>query len=198
MLNTALVIAAYLLGSVSCGVLVSKALGLQDPRNAGSGNPGATNVQRLGGNRAALLTLAGDTAKGLAPVLVARALETEPLVWALCGGAAFLGHLYPVFFRFRGGKGVATALGVLLGLSPLLALALVALWLCVFACSRYSSLAALGAAAGAPLLAWWLSGEAAFIGLCAGLAAFLFLRHRENIRRLLSGAENKISLRRKP
>ena len=142
MLTALLLICAYLLGSVSSGVLVSRAFGLGDPRGGGSGNPGATNVLRLGGGRAALLTLLGDTAKGLAAVLAAKLLSDQPLVWAAAGGAVFLGHLYPLFFGFRGGKGVATAIGALLGMNVALAALLLAVWSGMVALFRYSSLAA--------------------------------------------------------
>ncbi|MCY4244846.1 MAG: glycerol-3-phosphate 1-O-acyltransferase PlsY [Gammaproteobacteria bacterium] len=192
MLTALLLICAYLLGSVSSGVLVSRAFGLGDPRGGGSGNPGATNVLRLGGGRAALLTLLGDTAKGLAAVLAAKLLSDQPLVWAAAGGAVFLGHLYPLFFGFRGGKGVATAMGALLGMDAALAALLLAVWAVMVALFRYSSLAALVAAAAAPFIAYALGGGNALIALCALLAGFLFWRHRANIARLAGGSESKV------
>ena len=193
MLVTALLAAAgYLLGSVATAVLVSRALGAADPRSGGSGNPGATNVLRLAGRRAAALTLAGDVAKGLVPVLAARALDLPPGALALVGLAAFLGHLYPVFFGFRGGKGVATALGALLGLDPLLGAAALATWLVVAGVSRYSSLAALAASGLAPVYAWIVSGRPEVVGAVSVMAALLVWRHRANVRRLLAGEEGRI------
>ncbi len=193
MLVIALVVAAaYLLGSIATAVLVSRALGVADPRSGGSGNPGATNVLRLAGRRAAFLTLAGDVLKGVVPVLVARAADLPPGAVALVGLAAFLGHLYPVFFGFRGGKGVATALGTLFGLDPLLGAAVLATWLVVAGVSRYSSLAALVAAVLAPVYAWVLSAHPWVVGAVAVMAALLVWRHRANIRRLLAGEEGRI------
>lgn len=193
MLVIALVVAAaYLLGSVATAVLVSRALGVADPRSGGSGNPGATNVLRLAGRRAAFLTLAGDVLKGVVPVLVARAADLPPGAIALVGLAAFLGHLYPVFFGFRGGKGVATALGALFGLDPLLGAAVLATWLVAAGVSRYSSLAALVAAVLAPVYAWALSAHPWVVGAVAVMAALLVWRHRANIRRLLAGEEGRI------
>ena len=193
MLVTVLLVAAgYLLGSVATAVLVSRALGAADPRSGGSGNPGATNVLRLAGRRAAALTLAGDVAKGLAPVLAAQALDLPPGALALVGLAAFLGHLYPVFFGFRGGKGVATALGALLGTAPLLGAAALATWLVVAGVSRYSSLAALAASGLAPVYAWVVSGRPEVVGAVSVMAALLVWRHRANVRRLLAGEEGRI------
>ena len=187
-----LVAAGYLLGSVSTAVLVSRALGLADPRSDGSGNPGATNVLRLAGRGAAALTLAGDVVKGLVPVLAAQALALPPGPVALVGLAAFLGHLYPVFFGFRGGKGVATALGALLGMEPLLGAAVLATWLVVAGVSRYSSLAALAASVLAPVYAWAVSGRPGVVGAVAAMAVLLVWRHRTNVRRLLAGEEGRI------
>ena len=185
-------LAAYLLGSVSSAILISGLLGLPDPRTEGSRNPGATNVLRLGSKPGAVLTLAGDIAKGVLPVVAARWFLDEPVLLALAALGAFLGHLFPVYFRFEGGKGVATALGVLAAIDWQLASILIVTWLVVAAVFRYSSLAALVTAAAAPVYAFWLTGEPVFVGLGAVLAALLFFRHRENIRRLLSGNESKI------
>ena len=185
-------LAAYLLGSVSSAILISGLLGLPDPRTEGSRNPGATNVLRLGSKPGAVLTLAGDIAKGVLPVVVARWFLDEPVLLALAALGAFLGHLFPVYFRFEGGKGVATALGVLAAIDWQLASILIATWLVVAAVFRYSSLAALVTATAAPVYAFWLTGEPVFVGLGAVLAALLFFRHSENIRRLLSGNESKI------
>ena len=185
-------LAAYLLGSVSSAILISRLLGLPDPRTEGSRNPGATNVLRLGSKPGAVLTLAGDIAKGVLPVLVARWILDEPVLLALAALGAFLGHLFPVYFRFEGGKGVATALGVLAAIDWQLASILIATWLVVAAVFRYSSLAALVTAAAAPVYLFWLTGEPVFVALGVVLAALLFFRHSENIRRLLCGNESKI------
>jgi len=185
-------LAAYLLGSVSSAILISRLLGLPDPRTEGSRNPGATNVLRLGSKPGAVLTLAGDIAKGVLPVLVARWILDEPVLLALAALGAFLGHLFPVYFQFEGGKGVATALGVLAAIDWQLASILIATWIVVAAVSRYSSLAALVTAAAAPVYLFWLTGEPVFVALGVVLAALLFFRHSENIRRLLCGNESKI------
>ena len=187
-----LVAAGYLLGSVATAVLVSRALGVADPRSGGSGNPGATNVLRLAGRKAAALTLAGDILKGVVPVLVARAADLPPGAVALVGLAAFLGHLYPAFFGFRGGKGVATALGVLLAMEPYLGAAVLFTWMAVAGVSRYSSLAALVASVLAPGYAWVLSGDRGVVGAVALIAVLLVWRHRANIRRLVAGEEGRI------
>ncbi|MCX7896888.1 MAG: glycerol-3-phosphate 1-O-acyltransferase PlsY [Rhodocyclaceae bacterium] len=182
----------YLLGSVPFAVIVAKAFGLRDPRTFGSGNPGATNVLRTGHRLAAALTLLGDAGKGLCALWLSSALGASADVSAWAGFAAFLGHLYPVFLRFRGGKGVATALGVLAGLQPLIALAVALLWIAVALISRYSSLAALGAAALAPLLAFAWAGFSSPTAVVVAMAALLIWRHRSNIRRLLAGTESRI------
>ena len=193
MLVIALLVATgYLLGSIATAVLVSRALGVADPRTGGSGNPGATNVLRLAGSKAAALTLAGDVLKGVLPVLAARAVDLPSGPVALVALAAFLGHLYPIFFGFKGGKGVATALGGLLGVDPLLGAAILATWLAVAAVSRYSSLAALAASIIAPGYAYALSGEPMVVGAVAVMAALLVWRHRANIRRLVAGEEGRI------
>jgi len=191
-LDLALPIGAYLLGSIATAIVVSRLLGLPDPRTMGSGNPGATNVLRTGHKGAALATLLGDLLKGLLPIALARLLEVGELTLIATALAAFLGHIYPVFFQFRGGKGVATALGVLLGLAPGLGLAVLGVWLLVAATLRYSSLAALIAAATAPVIAWGLGlGTTVIIGV-TGMSALLILRHRSNIQRLLNGTEDRI------
>ncbi|HEY5789789.1 MAG TPA: glycerol-3-phosphate 1-O-acyltransferase PlsY, partial [Gammaproteobacteria bacterium] len=150
-----MVLVAYLLGSLSSAVIVCRLAGLPDPRSGGSGNPGATNVLRLGGKRLAAVTLLGDLLKGLLPVLAARLLGVEPALLGVIALAAFLGHLYPLFFGFRGGKGVATALGVLLGLDWVVGLATLLTWLAVALLSRYSSLSSLVATALAPAWVGW-------------------------------------------
>ena len=185
-------ILAYLVGSISSAVLVARVFALNDPRSTGSGNPGATNILRQGNKTAAVLTLLGDVLKGVVPVLIARLFTADAMILALTAGAAFLGHLFPVFFGFRGGKGVATGLGVYIGLYWPIGASLVACWLVVAAISRYSSLAAIVSSALSPLfVAWWLP-RAPYLALSIGLAALLLWRHRNNIRRLLRGEEDRI------
>jgi glycerol-3-phosphate acyltransferase PlsY len=188
----ALILLAYLLGSISTAVIVSRALRLPDPRLHGSGNPGATNVLRLGGKRAAGLALAGDMLKGLIPVILARALGASDLILALVALAAFLGHLYPVFFGFKGGQGVATALGVVLGLSWSVGLAVAATWLLMALGFRYSSLSAIVAAALAPFYMIWLAPVPEWIAAVSLMVVILLWRHRSNVRKLLTGREDKI------
>jgi glycerol-3-phosphate acyltransferase PlsY len=191
--DSLLVIGAYLLGSVSSAILVCRAMGLPDPRTEGSKNPGATNVLRIGGKRAAALSLFGDSLKGLLPLLVAHGLEASETVLALTAMAAFLGHLYPVFFGFRGGKGVATALGAQFGLHWGLGLAVGGTWLFVAKVMNISSLAALISMALAPLYLWliWPSRELLIMQIVMTL--MLIWRHRSNIQKLVSGQEDKIS-----
>lgn len=194
-----IVLAGYLLGSISFAVVVSRLMGLQDPRAYGSGNPGATNVLRSGNKAAALLTLLGDAAKGAVAVLVARALSERfgfsDTTLALVGLAAFVGHLLPVFHGFKGGKGVATAAGVLLALSPALGLACLGTWLAVALLSRYSSLAAIAAAICAPLYHLFMArADGVFVALVA-MAALLLWRHRPNIAKLMAGTESRIGSR---
>ena len=183
---------AYLVGSVASAVLVCRAMGLGDPRTEGSGNPGATNVLRLYGRTAAALTLCGDVGKGLIPVLLARWLDSPSWVVALTGAAAFGGHLFPVFFRFRGGKGVATLIGVLLGMHWLLGLGFVLIWVIVAAAFRYSSLAALTASVCMPIFAWLLLPDRAYLVCVSVMSAVLIARHASNIRKLINGTENKL------
>lgn len=184
--------AAYLLGSISSAVVVTRIMHLEDPRNVGSRNPGATNVLRYAGKTAAALTLLGDLLKGVVAVSVARVLTQDALVSALVGLFAFVGHIYPVFFGFRGGKGVATAFGVWLALSPLVALALVVTWLLMAALFRYSSLAALTAAALGPVYTWVVLRQWPYLALSIVMGAFLIWRHRGNIKKLLAGEEGRI------
>lgn len=192
MINWFLVPLAYLLGSVSTAVIVSRIAGLPDPREQGSKNPGATNVLRLGGRKAAVITLLGDAAKGLLPVLIAKGLGAEPMVIAATGLAAFVGHLFPVFFGFKGGKGVATALGVLLGYSSWVGLAAAVTWLGMAAAFRISSLSALVASMLAPTYSWFLVRSPELTVATATMSALLIVRHRANIQRLLRGEEGRI------
>ena len=192
-MHTALaIVGAYLLGSISFAVLVSKVMGLPDPHTYGSKNPGATNVLRTGSKLAALLTLIGDSCKGAVAVLLAAVfVTTVPLELALVGLAAFLGHLYPVFHRFQGGKGVATAAGVLLALDWRVGLGTLLTWGIIALFLRYSSLAALVAALFAPLGAAYLLGWQAGV-VVAVMSAFMVWRHKGNIERLLAGTEPRI------
>jgi glycerol-3-phosphate acyltransferase PlsY len=194
-----LIVAAYLLGSLSFAVIVSRAMGLPDPRSFGSGNPGATNVLRTGRKTAAALTLLGDALKGWAAVVLARLLAPaaglgEDVVLS-CALAAFLGHLYPVFFRFQGGKGVATALGVLVGIDPWLGAACLATWLAVARAFRISSLAALASAVVAPLCAGLLTGWGHTTWTVLAIALLLVYRHRSNLVKLVAGREARIGAR---
>lgn len=192
LLPTGLVLFAYLLGSVSSAIVVCRLMGLPDPRTEGSNNPGATNVLRFGGKKAAALTLAGDSLKGLLPMLVAHLLTHSELVLALTALAAFLGHLYPVFFQFRGGKGVATALGMQFGLQWQIGLVIAVIWLFIAKGLKISSLAALVSMALAPVVVWWFWPAPELITMQVIVTVMLFWRHRSNIRNLLTGKENII------
>lgn len=187
-----LVIAAYLLGSISSAVIVCHLLGLPDPRTQGSRNPGATNVLRIGGRKAATITLLGDCLKGLLPMLVGHAFDMGPSVLAAIGLAAFMGHLLPIFFGFQGGKGVATALGVQLGLWWPIGLTVGALWLLVAKGLKISSLSALISMALAPLVVWIYWPERVLIGMQLVITGLLIWRHRSNIRNLIQGTEGRI------
>jgi acyl phosphate:glycerol-3-phosphate acyltransferase len=188
-----LVPGGYLFGSISTAIIVCKLMGLPDPRSTGSRNPGATNVARIGGKKAAALTLAGDMLKGLIPVLIAHALQADALVLAGTALAAFLGHLYPVFFGFQGGKGVATALGVVYGLYWPVGLLTSAVWLVMALGFRISSLAALTAMLVMPAGFYWLLPQTPIIVAMVMLTALLFWRHRINITSLINGTEGRIS-----
>ncbi len=190
---------AYLLGSVSFAVVVSKAMGLPDPYTHGSKNPGATNVLRTGNKVAAALTLFGDAAKGWVAVTIARAVLGDPigsdnnLMLGLVAIAVFLGHLYPIFYRFKGGKGVATAAGILFAISWVLGLATLGTWLIVAFFMRYSSLAALCAAAFAPLYFTFLFGVQPMGLAILVMSLLLIYRHRSNIRNLMNGTETRLA-----
>jgi glycerol-3-phosphate acyltransferase PlsY len=196
-----LILAAYLIGSLSFAVIVSRLARLPDPRSYGSGNPGATNVLRTGKKMAAALTLLGDAAKGGLTMLVALRLapawEISDVAVAGAGLAVFLGHVFPVYFGFKGGKGVATALGILLALSPWLGVAVAVSWLLTFAMFRISSLSALVAAVLAPLYAG-LMVPPVFVGMVLVLSALLIWRHRENIQKLLRGEESGFGRKSRP
>lgn len=185
------IVIAYLVGSISSAIITCKIMRLADPRTQGSGNPGATNVLRIGGKKAAIITLLGDVLKGVAPVLAAKIYGFDTASLSLITFATFIGHLYPVFFRFQGGKGVATALGCLLALSWPLGLTLAATWLLMAFVFRYSSLSALTAALLAPFYAWYLTNVDYTI-LMTLMSALLIYRHRQNIRNLFTGKETKI------
>lgn len=202
----ALVAGSYLLGSIPFAVVATRAMGLADPRSFGSGNPGATNVLRTGNKTAAALTLLGDAAKGWLAVFIAHYISEHyglsTTVVAACAVAAFLGHLYPVFLGFKGGKGVATALGVLLALNPWLALSTVGTWLIIVYVSRYSSLAAIVSAVFAPLyyllggnVAWALSPAIAIAIVI--ISVLLIYRHQANISRLMTGKESRIGAKKR-
>ncbi len=190
MMEWLLVPLAYFTGSVSSAIIVCKMMGLADPRENGSGNPGATNVMRIGGKKAAAITLAGDALKGLLPVLLARALGVDSLVLSLVVFAAFLGHLYPIFFDFKGGKGVATSLGVALGVHWMLGAAVLTTWIFIYKISKISSLSALVAATMTPLYVWWIVGDMNLLATFVLIALILLWRHKSNIQRLLAGKES--------
>jgi glycerol-3-phosphate acyltransferase PlsY len=197
MLVTAVfIIFSYLIGSISSAVLVCRGLGLGDPRQGGSGNPGATNVLRLGGKKAAVIVLACDLLKGTIPVILAKIFGISAIEIGVVAVAAVLGHMYPVFFKFHGGKGVATALGALLGIYWLVALLVIVTWLIVAKLFKYSSLAALVAITLAPFYAAALLGLNYFYPLCA-IALLIIYRHRGNIQRLRAGTEPKIGAKHK-
>ena len=199
--SAAAVVLAYLLGSLSFAVIVSRVMGLKDPRSYGSHNPGATNVLRSGSKTAAVATLLLDGLKGWLPVVLSKWLGSD---YGLDDGtvaavafAAFLGHLFPVFFKFKGGKGVATAAGALLGIDWLLGLATLATWLIVAYFTRYSSAASLASAAFAPLFyllgdrVWWYAERSVLLAVFM-ISMLLVVRHRENINKLLAGKESKL------
>ena len=196
MFNVSAVIAAYLIGSLSFAVIVSKYYGMDDPRTYGSGNPGATNVLRSGKKKAAALTLLGDALKGLVAVVLARclqdALNLSDITIAAVAVAALVGHMWPLFFGFKGGKGVATALGVLLALSPATALVCAAIWLVMAFGFKVSSLAALVATVAAPLVAFWLMPYSSWAWATVVIAVLVLYRHKSNIQNLLQGKEGKI------
>lgn len=193
-LGILLPVVGYLCGSLASAVIVCRLMKLPDPRSEGSGNPGATNVLRLGGKKAAALTLAGDFLKGVIPVLLAYLLSGRPSVMASTAVAAVVGHMYPVFFQFKGGKGVATAFGAVTGLVYPVALFMGAVWVLTAMATRYASLASMAAAVAAPLFALVFIQQFAYAVALAIMAALLVYRHRGNIQRLRDGTESEINL----
>lgn len=184
----------YLCGSLASAVIVCHIMKLPDPRKEGSGNPGATNVLRLGGKKAAALTLAGDVLKGVIPVLLAYLVSGLPSVMSSTAVAAVVGHMYPIFFQFKGGKGVATAFGAVAGLVYPVALFMGAVWVLTAMATRYASLASMAAAVAAPLFALVFIQQLAYVVALAIIAALLVYRHRDNIQRLRNGSESEINL----
>lgn len=192
LLGYILIAASYLIGSLSSAIILCKLAGLPDPRTEGSGNPGATNVMRIGGKKLAALTLVGDLLKGLIPVVAAWLLNQSPLTVSLVAIAAFLGHLFPVFFGFKGGKGVATALGAILGLNYLVALCALAVWIIIFVITKISSLSALIAAVSAPIFLYFFNASSEIVWAVIFMDILLIYRHKGNIQRLLKGEEGKL------
>jgi glycerol-3-phosphate acyltransferase PlsY len=188
--SIALICFAYLLGSVSAAIILSKLMGFDDPRSGGSKNPGATNVLRIAGKKAAFFTLVGDFLKGLVPVLLARFLEADLLIVALTGFAAFIGHCFPLFFAFRGGKGVATAIAATLAFDWIVGAMLIAVWLIVAKVFRISSLAAIIAFSLMPLAVFWRTQDPVVSLVFVTLSITLIWRHKSNIQRLISGTES--------
>jgi len=183
------ILMSYFVGSISSAIIVCKIMGFDDPRKEGSGNPGATNVKRLYGTKPAAITLVGDMLKGLLPVLIASYLGWSSLVVFLVGFAAFIGHLFPVFFGFKGGKGVATMLGVMFGLSLPIGLAVAGTWLFVAKVLKISSISALVATALAPVYIYFLSDNINWVWLTVLMTLMLFIRHKSNIKKLFAGTE---------
>lgn len=193
-LGILLPVLGYLCGSLASAVIVCRLMRLPDPRREGSGNPGATNVLRLGGKNAAALTLAGDVLKGFIPVLLAHLLGGSPTILASTAVATVVGHMYPVFFQFKGGKGVATTFGAVAALVYPVALFMGAVWVLTVMATRYASLASLSAAVVAPLFALVFIQQLAYVVALAVIATLLVYRHRDNIQRLRDGVENEIEL----
>ncbi len=193
MIDIVFIIAAYLLGSISSAIIVCRLMRLPDPRSQGSNNPGATNVLRIGGKKPAAITLFGDMLKGFIPVLLANLMGVGETTLAAVAMAVFLGHLYPLFFHFQGGKGVATALGVQFGLSWMIGGSVAAIWLFMGYVIKISSLSALVSMALAPIIVWLVTGSIVLTGMSVVMTLLLFWRHRSNIQKLLAGKESKIA-----
>ena len=192
LINILLIFSAYLLGSISAAIIVCKTLGLSDPRTGGSGNPGTTNVMRLYGKKAAFLTLVGDIFKGIIPVLLAKVIVNSEFIIAICGLAAFLGHIFPIYFKFEGGKGVATLIGILFATHWLLGISYIITWILTALIFRYSSLAALIAALPIPIYSYFIEHNNQYAISFAVIAIILFWRHKPNIYNILNGKEDKI------
>lgn len=190
-----MVLAAYLAGSISSAVLICRLRGLPDPRTQGSKNPGATNVMRFAGISTAIMVLVFDMLKGAAPAYIAFILGVNPIFLGVIAIAACLGHIYPIFFGFKGGKGVATAFGAMAPIGGDLALCLIGTWILIAFITRYSSLAAIAAALMAPIYTWWLDDR--FTLPVAMLSVLIVIRHKENIMRLLQGTETKLLWKKK-
>lgn len=190
-------LAGYLVGSVSTAIITCKLMGLEDPRSVGSNNPGATNVLRHGGKMAAIITLIGDMLKGLVPVIAVTMIEPAAGAIALTGLGAFLGHVFPVYYGFKGGKGVATFYGVLLGFSWMAGIAALLVWLLTAFVSKLSSLSALVSALSAPFILWYSSHSPELTVILGLMTALLFWRHRSNVRNIIDGKEHKIGVKKK-
>jgi len=183
---------AYLIGSISTAIITCKIMGIEDPRNTGSNNPGATNVLRHGGKKAAIITLLGDMLKGLIPVIIISQIQTDPLIIALVGLFALLGHIFPVYYGFKGGKGVATYYGVILGMNWLVGLIALAIWLVIAKLLKISSLSALVSVFFTPFILWHFSQSIELTSAVVLMTALVFWRHKKNINSLLQGSEAKI------
>ena len=188
-------LAGYLVGSISTAIITCKLMGLKDPRGVGSNNPGATNVLRHGGKKAAIITLIGDMLKGLLPVLVVQQLQTDIIAIAITGTGAFLGHIYPLFFKFKGGKGVATFYGVLLGFNAMTGIAALSVWLLTAALFKLSALAALVSSLSAPFIIWYFTDSTILTATTTSITILLYWRHRSNIQNILHGTEDKIGVK---
>jgi len=181
---------AYLIGSVSFGILASKLFNIADPRTMGSKNPGATNVMRQGNKVAAIFTLLGDMLKATILLLIAKFYGVSDSLIVLISIALMLGHVYPIYYQFKGGKGVATALGILLGINPVLALSVFIIWIIIFFIWKFSSLAAIGATLSSPIIALWIGLSNQLVFLMCILSLIILVRHKSNIKNLLNGTES--------
>jgi glycerol-3-phosphate acyltransferase PlsY len=190
-------LAGYLVGSVSTAIITCKLMGLEDPRSVGSNNPGATNVLRHGGKKAAIITLIGDMLKGLVPVIAVTMIEPAAAAIAITGLGAFLGHVFPVYYGFKGGKGVATYYGVLLGFGWIAGIAALLIWLLTAFVSKISSLSALFSALSAPFILWYSSHSPELTIILGLMTALLLWRHRSNVRNIIEGKEHKIGVKKK-
>ena len=187
--------AGYLIGSISTAIITCKLMGLKDPRSVGSTNPGATNVLRHGGKKAAIITLIGDMLKGLLPVVAVTVIEPAAMAIALTGAGAFLGHIFPVYYGFKGGKGVATYYGALLGFNWITGIAALSIWGLTALVTKISSLSALMSALCAPFILWHISGSAELSATLGLMSLLLYWRHRSNMRNIIAGKEHKIGVK---